>query len=125
MFEKSWRVLARGGHGSWALALPPRPRISVIRCKANVDLLFPRRTGLGINTPASCYVEREHKSNHATETVRVQLAARCHARLFTMETDISTLRFSDPSTFRRPLHSFALALSVKTTYAEKEMGSPK
>ncbi|MEO2036573.1 MAG: hypothetical protein ABGZ35_31240, partial [Planctomycetaceae bacterium] len=35
IFEKSWRVLARGGNGSWALALPPRPRVSVIRCSPN------------------------------------------------------------------------------------------
>ena len=32
VFEKSWRVLARGTNGRRALKPPPRPQISVIRC---------------------------------------------------------------------------------------------
>ena len=32
VFEKLWRVLARGSNGIWALESPPRPQVSVIRC---------------------------------------------------------------------------------------------
>ena len=35
VFEKSWRVLARGSNGIRALKPPPRPQISVIRCNRN------------------------------------------------------------------------------------------
>ncbi len=48
VFEKSWRVLARGGNGSWALTL--RPRVSVIRCNAGlaVPAVF---MGYGVSNP--------------------------------------------------------------------------
>ena len=35
VFEKSWRVVARGSHGIRALHPPPQPQIRVIRCKVN------------------------------------------------------------------------------------------
>jgi hypothetical protein len=44
VFEKSWRVMAHGGNGIWALEPPPRPQISVIRCKDTSIAAFGRRT---------------------------------------------------------------------------------
>jgi hypothetical protein len=38
VFEKTWRIPARGCDGSRALALPPHPRISVIRCRRKNDV---------------------------------------------------------------------------------------
>ncbi|MEO2032729.1 MAG: sulfatase-like hydrolase/transferase [Planctomycetaceae bacterium] len=40
VFEKSCRVLARGGDGSGALELLPQPRVSVIRCKRRHAVMF-------------------------------------------------------------------------------------
>ena len=34
VFEKSWRILARGSDGIRVLEPPPRPQISVIRCRS-------------------------------------------------------------------------------------------
>ena len=88
VFEKSWRVLARGSNGIRALEPPPRPRISVIRCSPPTatgaghdgkplmsDLRINSRAFLFATTMANCSAQEQHNTHSKSVENRTGLVS--------------------------------------------------